>query len=218
MRVNFESNNNNSMNLNRGEQSNQGSGKVISLSKGQNISLTKELPSLKQILVGLGWDTNDYVGAAYDLDVSAFMLGVNGKVPNSDYFVFYSQLVGPNNSVVHTGDNLTGEGDGDDESLIVDLTKVPTAVDKIVFTVTIHDAQLRSQSFGQVRNAFIRLVDDNTKQEVLRFDLTENFSTETSVVVAELYRYQSEWKFKAVGAGYNTNLADFCDKFGIQVG
>lgn len=219
MRIN--PNENRGLGLNRNQES-AGIGdtptNVISLSKGQRISLTKETPNLDKIHVGLGWDTNSYNGQPYDLDASVFLLGANGKVPNNNYFIFYNQLTSPDGSVTHTGDNLTGEGEGDDESLKVTLSKVPAQIEKIVFTVTIHDALVRRQSFGQVQNAFIRIVDEVTGNEVIRFDLTEDFHSETSVVAGELYRHGEEWRFNAVGQGYTDTLSEFCNRYGVLIG
>lgn len=205
------------LSLNRGTEP-AAEGGVVSLTKGQKVSLTKNNPNLDKIHVGLGWDTNSFSGHDFDLDASVFMVGANEKVPNSSYFIFYNQLASPEGSVLHTGDNLTGEGEGDDESVKVMLSKVPANIQKILFTVTIHESQIRRQSFGQVKNAFIRIVDDVTDREIYRFDLTEDFSTETSLVVGELYRHNDEWRFNAVGAGYNTNLSDFCGKYGVSIG
>lgn len=221
MRINpSNSNQVNGLNLNRGsdQPSTPNNGGVVSLVKGQKVSLTKNNPNLDKIHVGLGWDTNNFNGPAFDLDASVFMVNASEKVPNTSYFIFYNQLQSPEGSVIHTGDNLTGEGEGDDESLKVILSKVPDHIQKILFTVTIHEAQMRRQSFGQVKNAFIRIVDDTTDTEIYRYDLTEDFSTETSLVVGELYRQNGEWRFNAVGAGYNTNLSDFCAKYGVNIG
>lgn len=206
------------LSLNRAAEPATMGGGVVSLTKGQKVSLTKNNPNLDKIHVGLGWDTNSFSGHDFDLDASVFMVGENEKVPNSSYFIFYNQLTSPEGSVTHTGDNLTGEGEGDDESVKVVLSKVPANIQKVLFTVTIHESQIRRQSFGQVKNAFIRIVDDLTDREIYRFDLTEDFSTETSLVVGELYRHNEEWRFNAVGAGYNTNLSDFCGKYGVQIG
>lgn len=189
----------------------------ISLVKGQGISLTKQLPTLDQITVGLGWDTNAFVGSSYDLDAQAFLVGANEKVVSDGHFIFYNQNTSPDGSVVHTGDNLTGEGDGDDETIDVTLTKVSQDVQKILFTVTIHDAIARGQNFGAVKNAYIRLVNKVTGEEVIRYDLTEDFSIETALVVGELYRHNGEWKFKAVGAGYQDQLVDFCNRYGVNL-
>lgn len=190
----------------------------VSLQKGQKVDLTKGNPGLKKIMVGLGWDVNQYDnGAAFDLDASAFLLGENGKVSGDEDFVFYSNLKHKSESVIHMGDNLTGEGDGDDEQVMVDLEKVPASVSKIAFTVTIYDADVRNQNFGQVSNSFIRIVDEVTGSELIRYDLGEDFSIETAIVVGELYRHGSEWKFNAVGSGFNGGLAALCRQYGVNV-
>lgn len=189
---------------------------AISLSKGGRLSLSKEAPGLKLVHVGLGWDSRVTDGAEFDLDAAAFMLTVSGKVRSDADFIFYNQLTSTCGSVQHTGDNRTGEGEGDDEVLIVDLSKIPAEVEKVAFTVTIHDAQARGQSFGQVDNAFIRLVNQETNQEILRFDLAEDYSTETAMVFGEIYRHNSEWKFNAVGQGYAGGLAAMCSQYGVQ--
>ncbi len=188
----------------------------INLSKGQKISLTKDNPSLSKLMVGLGWDTNRYDGPSFDLDASAFLLGANGKVTGDEDFVFYKQLEHPSHSVIHMGDSLTGDGDGDDEQIKVDLSLVPEKIGKIAFTVTIYDAAARNQNFGQVENAYIRIVDEATGQEILRYDLGEDFSVETAIVVGELYRNNGEWKFNAIGSGYKGGLAALCGSFGID--
>lgn len=190
---------------------------AISLSKGGNISLSKTDPNLKRLVVGLGWDPRSTDGAEFDLDASVFMLGANGKVKSEQYFIFYNQLASPEGSVEHTGDNRTGVGDGDDESVKVDLTKVPTDVEKIVVTVTIHDADVRGQNFGQVSNSFMRIVNEDTGSEVARYDLAEDASTETAMIFGEIYRHNGEWKFRAVGAGFANGLDAMCKQFGISV-
>ncbi|MFA9204341.1 MAG: TerD family protein, partial [Flavobacteriales bacterium] len=179
---------------------------AISLGKGGNLSLTKTDPSLSKILIGLGWDERATDGGDFDLDASAFLLNISGKVRSDADFIFYNQLRSSDGSFEHTGYNRTGQGDGDDESVKVDLSRVPADVDKIVITVTIHDADARRQNFGQVANAFIRVVNDVTGQEVVRFDLAEDYSTETAMVFGELYRHSGEWKFRAVGQGYSGGL------------
>ncbi len=190
----------------------------VSLQKGQKVDLTKGNPGLKKIMVGLGWDVNQYDnGADFDLDASAFLLGDNGKVASDSDFVFYGNLSHSSESVVHQGDNLTGEGEGDDEQILVDLAKVPAGVSKIAFTVTIYEAEERRQNFGQVSNAFIRIVDDVTGKEVIRYDLGEVFSIETAVVVGELYSHGGEWKFNAIGSGFNGGLAALCRQYGVNV-
>jgi tellurium resistance protein TerD len=190
---------------------------AISLSKGGNLSLTKTDPSLSKILIGLGWDERATDGGDFDLDASAFLLSVSGKVRSDADFIFYNQLRSSDGSVEHTGDNRTGQGDGDDEAIKVDLSRVPTDIDKIAITVTIHDAESRRQNFGQVANAFIRVVNDVTGQEVVRFDLAEDYSTETAMIFGELYRHNNEWKFRAVGQGYAGGLGAMCRQFGINM-
>ena len=190
----------------------------INLSKGQKVDLTKGNPGLKSIMVGLGWDVNAFdSGVDFDLDAAAFMLGANGKCPTEKEFVFYGNLVHSSEAVKHMGDNLTGEGEGDDEQIEVDLTKVPANVEKIAFTVTIYDADSRHQNFGQVSNAYIRLLDESNGQELIRYDLGEDFSIETAVVVGELYRHNGEWKFNAIGSGFQGGLAALCGHYGIDV-
>ncbi|MCR4891976.1 MAG: TerD family protein [Lachnospiraceae bacterium] len=190
----------------------------ISLSKGQKVDLTKGNPGLKKIMVGLGWDVNAFdTGANFDLDAAAFMLGANGKCPASNDFVFYGNLEHASGSVKHMGDNLTGEGEGDDEQIEVDLTMVPPNIEKIAFTVTIYESEKNGQNFGQVSNAFIRIVDEATGTEVIRYDLGEDFSIETAVVVGELYRHNGEWKFNAIGSGFQGGLAALCGHYGIEV-
>ena len=189
----------------------------ICLEKGQKVDLTKGNPGLKKMLVGLGWDVNRYDGGSdFDLDASAFLVGSTGKVISSDDFVFYGNLKNKSESVIHMGDNLTGEGEGDDEQLKVDLSKVPSSVDRIVFTVTIYDADKRRQNFGQVSNAFIRIVDETNDKELIRYDLGEDFSIETAVVVGEIYRHNGEWKFNAIGSGFQGGLAAICANYGVE--
>ena len=188
----------------------------VSLSKGGNVSLAKADPTMTKVLVGLGWDPRATDGQDFDLDASAFLLDSTGKVRGDNDFIFYNNLSDAAQSVVHAGDNRTGAGDGDDESLKVDLTKIPAEVDKIAFTVTIHDAEARRQSFGQVGGAFIRLVNDATGVEVARYDLSEDASTETAMIFGELYRHNNEWKFRAVGQGYAGGLKAMCDQYGIS--
>jgi len=190
----------------------------VSLSKGGNVSLSKEAPGLRAVLVGLGWDVRTTTGADFDLDASALMVGQNGKILSDSHFVFFNNLTSPDGSVEHTGDNLTGEGEGDDEAIKVNLAGVPAEVDKIVITVSIYDAEARQQSFGQVRNAFIRVVNQADDREITRYDLSEDASTETAMIFGELYRNQSEWKFRAVGQGYSTGLRGIAQDFGVNVG
>jgi tellurium resistance protein TerD len=190
---------------------------AISLNKGGRISLNKEAPDLKKIHVGLGWDERATDGSAFDLDASAFMLKADGKVRSDADFIFYNQLRSPCGAVEHTGDNLTGGGEGDDEVIMVDLTKVPNDVQKVVFTVTIHEAEQRRQNFGQVQNAFIRLVNAETNAEVARYDLTEEASIETAMIFGEIYRHGNEWRFAAVGQGYAGGLAAMCHQYGVNI-
>ena len=190
----------------------------VSLSKGGNVSLSKEAPGLTAILVGLGWDARTTSGADFDLDASALMLDTSGKIVSDQHFIFFNNLKSPDGSVEHTGDNLTGEGEGDDEAIKVNLAAVPGEVDKIVFPVSIYDAESRSQSFGQVRNAFIRIVNQSGGAEIARYDLSEDASTETAMIFGEVYRNASEWKFRAVGQGYSTGLAGIARDFGVNVG
>ncbi len=190
---------------------------AISLNKGGNLSLSKTDPSLNQVLIGLGWDVRATDGADFDLDASAFLLATNDKVRGETDFIFYNQTRSPEGSVEHTGDNRTGEGDGDDEAVKINLAKVPADVQKIAITVTIHDAESRGQNFGQVQNAFIRVVNDQTNVEIVRFDLNEDYSTETAMIFGELYRHNNEWKFRAVGQGYNGGLSAMCRQYGISI-
>ncbi len=191
---------------------------AVNLSKGQKVDLTKTNPGLSKLLVGLGWDTNKYDGGAdFDLDASAFLTGENGKVLSDSDFIFYSNLQHSSGAVTHTGDNLTGEGEGDDEVIKVDLSLVPANINGISFTVTIYDADSRNQNFGQVSNAYIRIVDENTGTEVIRYDLGEDFSVETAIVVGEIYRNAGEWKFNAIGSGFSGGLAALCRNFGVNV-
>ncbi|RKD25278.1 tellurium resistance protein TerD [Caminicella sporogenes DSM 14501] len=191
---------------------------AVSLKKGQKVDLTKTNPGLTKVVVGLGWDTNKYDGGHdFDLDAAAFLLGENGKVLSDEDFVFYNNLNHKSGAVVHLGDNLTGEGEGDDEQIKIDLSKVPADYQKIAFTVTIHEAQARNQNFGQVSNAFIRIFNEETNEELIRYDLSEDFSIETAIVVGELYRHNGEWKFSAVGSGFEGGLAALCRNFGINI-
>jgi len=191
----------------------------ISLQKGQKVDLTKGNPGLKHLRIGLGWDVNKYDGGGdFDLDATVFMLGENGKVPSSDEFVFYGNLVHKSGSVQHMGDNLTGEGEGDDEQIQVDLSKVPAEIKKVAFAVTIYESETRKQNFGQVSNAFIRIVDVDKNEELVRYDLGEDFSIETAVVVGELYNHNNEWKFNAIGSGFQGGLAALCTNFGVDLG
>lgn len=191
---------------------------AINLTKGQKVDLTKTNPSLKNIMVGLGWDVNAYdSGSTFDLDAAAFMCGADGKCPTEKEFVFYGNLEHASGAVKHMGDNLTGEGEGDDEQIQIDISKIPANVEKVAFTVTIYDADKKNQNFGQVSNAFIRIVDEATNTEIIRYDLGEDFSIETAVVVGELYRHNGEWKFNAIGSGFQGGLAALCGHYGIDV-
>jgi tellurium resistance protein TerD len=191
---------------------------AVTLAKGGNVSLSKEAPGLTAVAVALGWDVRTTMGADFDLDASALLVGSNGKVLSDSHFVFYNNLASPDGSVQHTGDNLTGEGEGDDETINVELSSVPAEVEKIVFPVSIYDAPARNQSFGQVRNAYIRVVNRGNDAEIARYDLTEEASAETAMIFGELYRYGGEWKFRAVGQGYSTGLAGIARDFGVNVG
>lgn len=191
---------------------------AVNLSKGQKVDLTKGNPGLTKIMVGLGWDVNKYDGGfAFDLDAAVFMLGENGKVSSDGDFVFYGNKEHASGSVIHAGDNLTGEGDGDDEVIQVDLSRVPANISRIAFTVTIYEADERNQNFGQVNNSYIRVLNQANGEELIHFDLGEDFSIETAVVVAELYRYNGEWKFNAIGSGYSGGLAALCRDYGVNV-
>ncbi|HDX9580473.1 TPA: TerD family protein [Bacillus pseudomycoides] len=191
---------------------------VISLQKGQKVDLTKTNPGLSKVLVGLGWDTNKYDGQDdFDLDVSIFLVGANGKVGGGEDFVFYNNPIGANGSVQHLGDNRTGEGDGDDEAIKVDLKNVPAHIERICFTITIYDGEGRHQNFGQVSNSFVRILDEEKNTELIRYDLGEDFSIETAVVVGELYRHNNDWKFNAIGSGFQGGLAALCKNFGLDV-
>ncbi len=190
---------------------------AVSLSKGGNISLSKSAPSLKRILVGLGWESRSTTGADYDLDASAFLLGENGKVRRDEDFLFYNQLLSVCGSVEHTGDNRTGVGDGDDEALKIDLEKISDSIKRIVISVTIDDAEAKKQNFGQISDAFMRIVNLDNDIEIVRFDLTEDYSTETAMIFGEIYRHNGEWKFKAVGQGFAGGLGAMCNQFGVNV-
>jgi len=191
---------------------------AVSLTKGQKVDLTKSNPGLQKVMVGLGWDTNKYDGGHdFDLDASVFLLAANGKVRNDADFIFYNNLTGGDGSVQHMGDNLTGSGDGDDEQVIIELLKIPADLEKIAFTVTIHDAEARAQNFGQVSNAYIRIVNAENNVELIHYDLGEDFSIETAVVVGELYRNQGEWKFNAIGSGFSGGLGALGRNFGVNV-
>jgi tellurium resistance protein TerD len=190
---------------------------TVSLSKGGNVSLTKEAPGLTAVTVGLGWDARTTDGQDFDLDASAIACNATGSVVSDSYFIFFNNLTSPDGSIQHTGDNLTGEGEGDDEQINVNLATVPAEIDKVVFLVSIYDADNRKQSFGQVRNAFIRVVNQAGGGEIARYDLTEDASTETAMLFAELYRNGAEWTVRAVGQGYAYGLAGIAKDFGVNV-
>ncbi|MCI9068802.1 MAG: TerD family protein [Lachnospiraceae bacterium] len=191
----------------------------VNLQKGQKVSLTKGNPGLTKVVVGIGWDVNGFdTGGDFDLDAAAFLLTDTGRVSDQKDFVFYGNLAHPSGSVRHLGDNLTGAGDGDDEQIQIDLSGVPANITKIAFTVTIYEAEARRQNFGQVSNAFVRIFNEATGEELLRYDLGEDFSIETAVVFGELYKNGSEWKFNAIGSGYQGGLAALCANYGVEVG
>jgi tellurium resistance protein TerD len=190
---------------------------AVSLSKGGNVSLSKEAPNLSAILIGLGWDARSTDGAEFDLDASLFMLGENGKVRADGDFIFYNNLKSADGSVVHTGDNRTGVGEGDDEAIKVNLKQVPANVSRLSVCVTIHEAESRKQNFGMVANAFIRIVNEADKKEIARYDLSEDASTETAMIFGEVYRNGTEWKFRAIGQGYKGGLAPLARNFGVSV-
>ena len=192
----------------------------VNLTKGGNVSLTKQAGSagLAAVTVGLGWDIRSTTGADFDLDASAIGINAEGKALSDQHFIFYGNLTSPEGAIEHTGDNLTGEGDGDDEKIKVDLHTMPAEIDRVVFPVSIYDADTRSQSFGQVRNAFIRVINQANSEELARYDLTEDASTETAMVFGELYRNGAEWKFRAVGQGYASGLAGIAKDYGVNVG
>ena len=191
---------------------------TVSLSKGGNVSLSKQAPGLTAVIVGLGWDPRTTTGADFDLDASAIMLDMSGKVLSDSHFVFFNNLKSPDGSVEHMGDNLTGGGEGDDEQIKVNLQAVPAECGKVVFPVSIYDAESRQQNFGQVRNAFIRIVNQADNGEIARYDLTEDAATETAMVFGEIYRSFGEWKFRAVGQGYAAGLRGIAQDFGVNVG
>ncbi|ASN53179.1 MULTISPECIES: TerD family protein [Sinomonas] len=187
----------------------------LSLSKGSNLSLTKADPGLTRAMVGLGWDPRTTAGEAFDLDASALLVTARGKVRSNDDFIFYNQLTAADGSVVHQGDNRTGVGEGDDEQILIDLSKVAADIEKVVIVVSIDQAEARRQNFGMVRGAFCRVVNDETGDEVVRYDLTEDAASETCMIFSEIYRHGSEWKFRAVGQGYATGLRGVATDFGI---
>ena len=189
----------------------------VNLQKGQKVSLTKGNPGLSKVVVGLGWDVNQFdTGGDFDLDAAAFLQADTGKVSSQEDFVFYGNLKHPSGAVEHMGDNLTGAGDGDDEQIKVNLSMVPANITKIAFTVTIYEAEQRRQNFGQVNNAFIRIYNEETGEELLRYDLGEDFSIETAAVFGELYKNGAEWKFNAIGSGYQGGWAALCANYGID--
>lgn len=189
----------------------------VSLSKGGNVSLTKEAPNLTAIVVGLGWDARTTTGDDFDLDASAIATGDSKKVLSDQHFVFFNNLRSPEGSIEHTGDNLTGDGEGDDETINVDLANTPPAITNIYFPVSIYDADTRGQSFGQVQNAYIRVVDRSNGSELTRYDLSEDASTETAMMFGELYRNGDEWKFRAIGQGYASGLSGIARDYGVNV-
>jgi len=190
----------------------------INLQKGGKADLTKGNAGLSTVIIGLGWDPYKYSGSfEFDLDAAAFLLTETGKIKKDTDFVFYNNLKHPSGSVIHMGDNLTGEGEGDDEQIIVDLKKVPMDIVKIAITVTIHEAESRNQNFGQISNAFIRVLNQSDNKEIVKFDLGEDFSVETAVIFGELYRHNGEWKFSAVGEGFKGGLIALCKNFGLDI-
>ncbi|MFZ2175236.1 MAG: TerD family protein [Rhodococcus sp. (in: high G+C Gram-positive bacteria)] len=189
----------------------------VSLTKGGNVSLTKEAPNLTAVAVGLGWDARSTTGTDFDLDASAIAAGADKKVVSDQHFVFFNNLRSPDGSIEHVGDNTTGEGEGDDEVINVNLAAVPANIESVLFPVSIYDAETRSQSFGQVRNAYIRVVDQANGTELARYDLSEDASTETAMVFGELYRHGAEWKFRAIGQGYASGLAGIARDYGVNV-
>lgn len=189
----------------------------VTLTKGGNVSLSKQAPGLTAVVVGLGWDPRTTTGADFDLDASAIMLDMNGRVLSDSHFVFFNNLKSPDGSVEHLGDNLTGGGEGDDEQIKVNLTAVPAEAGKITFPVSIYEADQRQQNFGQVRNAFIRIVNQADNSEIARYDLTEDAATETAMIFGEIYRSFGEWKFRAVGQGYASGLKGIAQDFGVNV-
>ncbi|CEG21700.1 General stress protein 16U [Planococcus massiliensis] len=190
---------------------------AINLSKGQKVDLTKSNPGLSKVVVGLGWDTNKYDGGQdFDLDSSVFLLDASGKAASEADFVFYNNTIGAGGAVEHTGDNKTGEGEGDDEAVNIDLSSIPSSIEKVTFAITIHDAEARGQNFGQVSNSYVRIVNAGSNEELIRYDLGEDFSIETAIVVGELYRHGGEWKFNAIGSGYQGGLASLVKDFGLD--
>lgn len=190
----------------------------ITLTKGQKVDLTKGNPGLKKLIIGLGWDLNRYDGGFdFDLDTAAFLLGDNGSVTSDLDFVFYNNLKHTSGGVQHLGDNRTGQGDGDDEQIMVDISKMPANISRVAFTVTIHDAQERRQNFGQVSNSYIRVINPENNEEMVKYELGEDFSIETAIVVGEIYKHNGEWKFNAAGSGFEGGLESLCKNFGINI-
>ncbi|MBE6025181.1 MAG: TerD family protein [Cellulosilyticum sp.] len=191
---------------------------AINLVKGQKIDLTKGNPSLKKVIIGLGWDINKYSGGqAFDLDTSVFLVGSNGRTNHDEDFIFYNNLESRNKAVIHAGDNRTGEGDGDDEQISLEFDKMPADVERMAVTVTIYEAMERGQNFGQVSNAYVRVLDAATGEELIHYDLGEDFSIETAITVCEIYRHNGEWRFSAVGSGFQGGLASLCKNYGLDV-
>ena len=190
----------------------------VSLRKGGNISLSKEAPGIKEAIIGLGWDINASDGSAFDLDASCFLLGDNGKVINDFAFILYNNTKSEDGSVIHTGDNRTGAGEGDDEQIIVDFSKVSPEIKKIAVVVTIHEAQERGQNFGQVNNAYVRVINKSDNTEIVKYDLTEDYSLFTAITVCEVYRRDNEWKFRALGNGFQGGLKPLAESYGVAIG
>jgi tellurium resistance protein TerD len=191
---------------------------AVTLQKGGNVSLTKEAPGIQKLKIGLGWDPRVTDGADFDLDASVFMIGADGKVVSDKHFIFYGNLNSPDGSVEHTGDNLTGDGEGDDEIVNVDLRSVPADVKKLVFAVAIYEADPRGQNFGQVANAFMRVVNQDGDKEIARYDLSEDYSVETALIFGEVYRHNDDWKFKAIGSGFEGGLGPLAASHGVNMG
>ena len=191
---------------------------AVTLQKGGNVSLTKEAPGIQKLKIGLGWDPRVTDGADFDLDASVFMIGADGKVVSDKHFIFYGNLNSPDGSVEHTGDNLTGDGDGDDEVVNVDLSNVPADVKKLVFAVAIYEAEKRGQNFGKVANAFMRVVNQDGDKEIARYDLSEDYSVETALIFGEVYRHNDDWKFKAIGSGFEGGLGPLAASHGVNMG
>lgn len=187
----------------------------LTLSKGSNLSLTKADPGLQMAMVGLGWDPRTTSGHQFDLDASALLVTANGKVRNNDDFIFYNQLESKDGSVVHQGDNRTGDGDGDDEQILINLATVAADIERVVIVVSIDQAEVRGQNFGQVRDAYCRVINQENEQEIVRYDLSEDAASETTMVFAEIYRNGAEWKFRAVGQGYASGLHGIATDYGI---